>query len=211
LANPNQLVEEHAEQFIVEQPDASVGFENEPVTRMAPMAQAVSGEAGANRHALDDAPISAAADLPEQVQSSAVAAPAAVDLRPSAAPAPAITSVSSDATSVTPQQNRTADVGNVQGDARQVFVQQIEQAKQAVVTMDFSDNCWIEIRDRSGSVNVKQLVMEGQRLVRSGEPPFNIKIGNGDAVQLTYNGVPISLESGQRRGRVVVMTLGDEN
>lgn len=95
--------------------------------------------------------------------------------------------------------------------ARAAFIENIESARQAVLAMEFTDKCWIEVRDRSRTIDVKELKLEGGSLVLQGEPPFDIKLGNGDAVQLTYNGEPVSLTSGQRRGRVVVMTLGAED
>ena len=75
------------------------------------------------------------------------------------------------------------------------------------LTMRFSDDCWVEIRDanerlvhanlhRSGSVYSKTLI-----------EPFDIKLGNGKAVKLSYNGNPVAVAL-SKRSNVANLSIG---
>ncbi len=64
---------------------------------------------------------------------------------------------------------------------------------------------WVEVTDRNGQRLVYDLVSPGaQRTVR-GEPPLHVLLGNAPAVDVLYNGAPVTLPADQH---VVRMTLG---
>lgn len=64
---------------------------------------------------------------------------------------------------------------------------------------------WVEITDHSGRRLVYELVSPGpQRTVR-GQPPLRLLLGNAPAVDVLYNGAPVTLPAGQH---VVRLTLG---
>lgn len=66
---------------------------------------------------------------------------------------------------------------------------------------------WVEVTDHSGRRLLYELVSPGpQRSVR-GQPPLRLLLGNAPAVDVIYNGAPVSLPAGQH---VVRMTLGVE-
>jgi cytoskeleton protein RodZ len=87
------------------------------------------------------------------------------------------------------------------------FRQTVEQARQGKLTLKFSDTCWVEVRDRFKNLDHRGLKTNGDVLELSGEPPFDIKLGNGLAVQLSYNGEPVPITQ-LRRDNVAVFSVG---
>lgn len=70
----------------------------------------------------------------------------------------------------------------------------------------FSDECWLEVTDGKGDVLSADLYQKGQEAALSGRAPFNVMVGNVNAVTATFNGEPLRLETdGIRRSlRTVV-------
>ncbi len=64
---------------------------------------------------------------------------------------------------------------------------------------------WVEITDHSGRRLLYELVSPGPERTVRGQPPLRLLLGNAPAVDVFYNGVPVSLPAGQH---VVRMTLG---
>jgi cytoskeleton protein RodZ len=57
----------------------------------------------------------------------------------------------------------------------------------------FSQECWVEIRDRNERVIFSQLNRPGTQQSVSGLPPFSVVVGNAHGVELTYDGKPVDL------------------
>ncbi len=64
---------------------------------------------------------------------------------------------------------------------------------------------WVEIIDHSGRRLLYELVSPGPERTVRGQPPLRVLLGNAPAVDVLYNGAPVTLPAGQH---VVRMTLG---
>ena len=64
---------------------------------------------------------------------------------------------------------------------------------------------WVEVTDHDGRRLVYELVSPGPERVVRGQPPLRLLLGNAPAVDVLYNGDPVTLPAGQH---VVRMTLG---
>ena len=60
------------------------------------------------------------------------------------------------------------------------------------VAMNFTGDCWVEIRDGNGDLIYSNLRRNGETMSVSGVPPLEAKLGNGNVVSLSYNGQPVS-------------------
>jgi cytoskeleton protein RodZ len=63
-----------------------------------------------------------------------------------------------------------------------------------VMHFEFGDESWVEIRDASGRMVHRQLNTPGSSVEVTGQPPFDLLVGNAARVRMTYNGRPIDLE-----------------
>lgn len=59
---------------------------------------------------------------------------------------------------------------------------------------EFADDAWVEIRDGTGRMVHRQMNRKGSSVDVSGQPPFNLVVGNAAQVQMTYNGRPLDLK-----------------
>lgn len=73
--------------------------------------------------------------------------------------------------------------------------------------LHFSDECWVEISDVNGKRLAFGAKTAGERLEVAGVAPFKILLGNGAAVDLTFNDQAVDL-SAYIQGRVARLTLG---
>lgn len=60
------------------------------------------------------------------------------------------------------------------------------------LSMAFTGDCWVEVRDGTGELIYSNLRRHGETLNLKGVPPFEAKLGNGNVVSLSYNGQPVS-------------------
>lgn len=70
-----------------------------------------------------------------------------------------------------------------------------EPGERATVRMVFDQESWVEIRDRSGNIIFGQLNPAGSRRSVSGEPPFDVVVGNAAGVRLTYKDETVDLSA----------------
>lgn len=68
------------------------------------------------------------------------------------------------------------------------------QAASSVLHLEFGAEAWTEVKDASGRMLHRQLDAAGSSADISGQPPFDVVIGNASQVRLTYNGRPIDLK-----------------
>lgn len=67
------------------------------------------------------------------------------------------------------------------------------QVVNGVLHLEFGEESWVEIKDASGRMLVRQLNQPGSRIDVKGQPPFDVVIGNAAQARMTYNGRPIDL------------------
>jgi len=66
-------------------------------------------------------------------------------------------------------------------------------ASSGVLQFEFGGEAWVEIRDGSGRWVHRQLNVPGSQVEVTGQPPFDLIVGNAANVHMTYNGRPIDL------------------
>ena len=96
-----------------------------------------------------------------------------------------------------------------------VAVVETEVAEPEVVTpepvsnelvMQFSSDCWIQVKDATGRTLSTGIKKAGQSLNLSGETPYKVVIGAPEAVSMTFASEPVDL-SGYTSGKVARITL----
>lgn len=60
--------------------------------------------------------------------------------------------------------------------------------------LSFTDECWLVVTDAQGDVLVTDLVQPGQELDLQGQAPFEVRMGNAQAVQMSLNGSAYDLD-----------------
>lgn len=75
-----------------------------------------------------------------------------------------------------------------------------------LLILNFSGDCWVEVRDANGERKIAQLARSGDNLQLFGQAPFDIMMGNVRAVEILLNGVvvPITPRAGRNTLRVQV-------
>lgn len=66
-------------------------------------------------------------------------------------------------------------------------------APSRVMQFEFGGESWVEIRDGTGRMVHRQLNIPGSQVEVTGQPPFDLVVGNAAQVRMTYNGRPIDL------------------
>jgi len=74
------------------------------------------------------------------------------------------------------------------------------------ISLHFSKNSWIDIRDATGKRLIRRLGLAGASKTVTGEAPFEVLIGYGPGVKMEYNGQPFDFSSFQGK-RVARFTL----
>lgn len=75
------------------------------------------------------------------------------------------------------------------------------------ILVSFNDDCWTDIRDRSGSFRLYGLMRSGTARELDGEPPYQMLFGNSAAVTLSIDGRPYD-HSRHSKANVARFTLG---
>ena len=70
-----------------------------------------------------------------------------------------------------------------------------EPGERATLRMVFDQESWVEIKDRNGNTIFGQLSPAGSRRSVSGEPPFDVVVGNAAGVRLTYRDETVDLSA----------------
>ena len=67
-------------------------------------------------------------------------------------------------------------------------------AESGALAFHFTGDCWVQVRDASGSIVLSTLAKAGQDVtVAQGHAPYRILVGKASAVQITYDGKPVAL------------------
>ncbi|NLS14285.1 DUF4115 domain-containing protein [Vibrio sp. SM6] len=75
-----------------------------------------------------------------------------------------------------------------------------------VTVMNFTADCWIQVKDANGRVLAEGLKKAGQREEFSGKSPLKVILGAPEGVQMTFASEPVDL-SGYTAGKVARFTL----
>jgi cytoskeleton protein RodZ len=73
-----------------------------------------------------------------------------------------------------------------------------EPGERATLRLVFDQESWVEIKDRNGNTIFGQLNPAGSRRSVSGEPPFDLVVGNAPGVRLTYKAETVDLTAHTR-------------
>lgn len=76
-----------------------------------------------------------------------------------------------------------------------------------LLTVSFTDDCWVEIRNQQGKLIHADLHRAGSEYQANLPKPFNIKLGNGKAAKLSYNGAPVDFAL-SKRSNVAYLDIG---
>jgi len=74
---------------------------------------------------------------------------------------------------------------------------------EGVLNFDFSDDCWLQVKDGAGKVLFSGILSASDTLELSGTPPLELRLGNPRAVKLRYNAEPVPITAATAR-----LTLG---
>lgn len=81
-----------------------------------------------------------------------------------------------------------------------------EQKSENVLAMQFKDDCWIQVKDSSGSVLATGLKKAGESLTLTGKAPYSIILGAPEGVSISLADEPVDL-SRYTPGKVARLTL----
>lgn len=82
-----------------------------------------------------------------------------------------------------------------------------EVATAGALNLEFTGDCWLEIKDATGKKLTSGLQKQGAKLALSGTPPYRLTIGAPSVVNLSFEGKPVDLSSYASSGRVARFTL----
>ncbi len=94
----------------------------------------------------------------------------------------------------------------VDQNAQTVAVERSESLTASELKFEFSEDCWIEVRDRIDDIIFTDIAKAGQSIELQGEAPFSISLGNAQAVTLYWGGEVINTQPrpGYRTAKIVV-------
>lgn len=88
------------------------------------------------------------------------------------------------------------------------LAEEVPAAQQDVITMNFQDNCWIDVLDADGNRIAYGTKEAGYQMTVSGKAPFVVTLGNPSVVRITLNNQPFDMSS-LPDGRVAKFTLAE--
>jgi len=77
-----------------------------------------------------------------------------------------------------------------------------------LISVVFSDDCWIQITDAMGKVLIAELRRTGDNLQLFGVAPFHVMLGNARAADISYNGETVHFSPAPGRD-TLRLTVGD--
>ena len=78
---------------------------------------------------------------------------------------------------------------------------------EALVSVQFTENCWTQLTDASGKVLFSALKRKGDSLELAGKPPLELRLGFARGAQVSFNGQAIDLAP-YTSGETARMKLG---
>ena len=80
-------------------------------------------------------------------------------------------------------------------------------ANNGILSIQFNDSSWTEVKDASGRVLLSGLVQSGGSQTLDGTPPFEVFLGNAPAVKMSYKGQPVDFSPFLRGDNTARITL----
>lgn len=77
------------------------------------------------------------------------------------------------------------------------------------IIIELIDDCWVSIKDASGSFKIQNILKQGTQQVLKGDPPYKIVLGRASAVRLIVNGEVFDLAP-FTQGDVARLTLNPD-
>ena len=159
----------------------------------------VSGTATAPATDANGAPLAATAGVASAV-TPATAQGATAPLAANAAQ-PAVAEINGQPVALNADGNPVAPVTTPAEEAA------AEVATAGALNLEFTGDCWLEIKDATGQKLTSGLQKQGAKLSLSGTPPYRLTIGAPGAVNLSFEGKPVDLSRYAASGRVARFTL----
>lgn len=93
-------------------------------------------------------------------------------------------------------------LGELPNAALQPVVAQVSEREgdpaEDLLSLNFSGDCWVEVRDRDGQVILAEMRHAGDKVELTGLAPFKILLGYAPVVSMNYNGESININSNTR-------------
>lgn len=188
--------------FVNNQPSISEGLGSRPASESGVAAQAQPNEIAATEA--------------EGENDSALAQPAETDMNE--AGAPAVESEAEQTEFVPLAETGTQEPADslASAETSEPKVQVTPMASVAEVSeqgldrlqLSFTEECWLVVTDARGDVLHTDLMQPGQSLSLAGVAPFEVKLGNAQAAQLTLNGEPVDFKPSPD-ARLMTLAVGD--
>ncbi|WP_229767170.1 RodZ domain-containing protein, partial [Vibrio cholerae] len=80
------------------------------------------------------------------------------------------------------------------------------ESASALLVMNFSADCWIQVKDATGKILSTGVKKAGQSVSLSGQRPYKLVLGAPEGVSITLASEPVDL-SGYTSGKVARLTL----
>lgn len=152
---------------------------------------------GAPLEAATEAPLPTSAlqsPLPEELTSSTTTAPAAsptaAEETPTTAALTPADAVPDAATAAVEASVATADSAAALQETAELPV---DEEQQKLLRLEFSDECWVQIKNAQGRVIHERIHKAGDALDLDVVPPVQLWFGRARAVNVTYNGTAVAL------------------
>ncbi|MCR8924168.1 DUF4115 domain-containing protein [Dasania sp. GY-MA-18] len=83
-------------------------------------------------------------------------------------------------------------------DVDSIIAEAVSVLPEHQLELNFSAECWVEIKDAEGKTLVADLKRKGDQVLVEGAAPFNIILGYAPAVALRYNGEAVEINTNTR-------------
>ncbi|OKP03966.1 cytoskeleton protein RodZ [Xenorhabdus eapokensis] len=123
---------------------------------------------------------------------------------------PVSTATNQSATNAMPENTTAAanaEVNNAVVSPSSTDVNSISTAGNDELVIDFSDECWLAVKDAKGKVLFSGIKKRGDSLKLSGNLPYSVNIGAPAKVKVQFRGKPVDLSSFVKKGITAKLTL----
>jgi cytoskeleton protein RodZ len=106
---------------------------------------------------------------------------------------PAITPPASVVSPVKAEQAKPEELKKADQENLAPAKQEQTSGQTATMRLTFSQNSWVEVKDKDGRTLLSQIGAAGREQNVEGTPPFNVSVGFASGVKLYYKGKPVDL------------------
>ncbi|PHM63271.1 cytoskeleton protein RodZ [Xenorhabdus ishibashii] len=128
---------------------------------------------------------------------------------PGSSSAPVSTATNQVATNTTPENTTpaNAEVNSAVVSPSSTDINSISTASNNELVIDFSDECWLAVKDAKGKILFSGTKKKGDSLKLSGNLPYSVNIGAPAKVKIQFQGKPVDLSSFVKKGIPAKLTL----